>query len=81
MTGFEPLIAQAVSGVAVPVFQSIWAGGGKILDRFGKALDAKKAKQAIDAASRQYAQNYTERHAFPELSEWRAVRCSSEHIA
>jgi hypothetical protein len=63
MTGFEPLIAQAVSGVAVPVFQSIWAGGGKILDRFGKALDGKKAKQAIDAASKQYAQNYTERHA------------------
>jgi ribosome biogenesis GTPase A len=63
MTGFEPLIAQAVSGVAVPVFQSIWAGGGKILDRFGKALDGKKVKQAIDAASRQYAQNYTERHA------------------
>ena len=62
MTGFEPLIAQAVSGVAVPVFQSIWAGGGKILDRFGKALDGKKVKQAIDAASRQYAQNYTERH-------------------
>jgi hypothetical protein len=62
MTGFEPLIAQAVSGVAIPVFQSIWAGGGKILDRFGKALDGKKAKQAIDAASRQYAQNYTERH-------------------
>jgi hypothetical protein len=63
MTGFEPLIAQAVSGVAVPVFQSIWAGGGKILDRFGKALDGKKVKQAIDAASKQYAQNYTERHA------------------
>jgi len=63
MTGFEPLIAQAVSGVAVPVFQSIWAGGGKILDRFGKALDRKKAEQAIDAASRQYAQNYTQRHA------------------
>jgi hypothetical protein len=63
MTGFEPLIAQAVSGVAVPVFQSIWTGGGKILDRFGKALDGKKVKQAIDAASRQYAQNYTERHA------------------
>ena len=62
MTGFEPLIAQAVSGVAVPVFQSIWAGGGKILDRFGKALDRKKAEQAINTASRQYAQNYTERH-------------------
>jgi hypothetical protein len=62
MTGFEPLIAQAVSGVAVPVFQSIWAGGGKILDRFGKAVDRKKAEQAIDAASRQYAQKYTERH-------------------
>lgn len=62
MTGFESLIAQAVSGVAVPVFQSILEGGGKILDRFGKALDEKKANQAIDAASKQYCQNYTERH-------------------
>jgi hypothetical protein len=61
MTGFEPLIAQAVSGVAVPVFQTLWGSGGKVLGMFGKKLD-EKAKQAIFAASRQYAQNYTERH-------------------
>jgi predicted oxidoreductase len=61
MTGFEPLIAQAVSGVAVPVFQTLWGSSGKVLGMFGKKLD-EKAKQAIFAASRQYAQNYTERH-------------------
>lgn len=61
MTGFEPLIAQAISGVAVPVFQTVWGSGGKVLGIFGKKLD-EKAKQAIFAASKQYAQNYTERH-------------------
>jgi hypothetical protein len=62
MTGTELLIAQAISGVAVPVFQTLWGSGGKVLGMFGKKLD-EKAKQAIFAASRQYAQNYTERHA------------------
>lgn len=61
MTGTELIIAQAISGVAVPVFQTLWGSGGKVLGMFGKKLD-EKAKQAIFAASRQYAQNYTERH-------------------
>jgi hypothetical protein len=43
MTGMEPLIAaaaaSAVSGVAVPIFQSLWGGGGKLLGLFGKTLD------------------------------------------
>jgi len=61
MTGSEALIAQAISGIAVPVFQTLWGKGGKVLGLFGKTLD-EKAKQAIFKASRQYAQNYTERH-------------------
>ncbi|MEQ8757879.1 MAG: hypothetical protein RID09_30785 [Coleofasciculus sp. G1-WW12-02] len=61
MTGSEVLIAQAISGIAVPVFQTLWGQGGKVLGLFGKTLD-EKAKQAIFKASRQYAQNYTERH-------------------
>ena len=65
MTGAEPLIAaaiaSAVSGVAVPVFQTLWGGGGRMLGLFGKTLD-EKAKQAIFAASQQYGQNYVERH-------------------
>ncbi|MEQ8998276.1 MAG: NACHT domain-containing protein [Coleofasciculus sp. B1-GNL1-01] len=61
MTGSEALIAQAISGIAVPVFQTLWGQGGKVLGLFGKTLD-EKAKRAIFKASRQYAQNYTERH-------------------
>ncbi|MEH2334905.1 hypothetical protein [Nostoc sp.] len=43
MTGMEPLViaaaASAVSGVAVPIFQSLWGGGGKLLGLFGKTLN------------------------------------------
>ncbi|MHC5915647.1 MAG: NACHT domain-containing protein [Nostoc sp.] len=65
MTGMEPLVAaaaaSAVSGVAVPIFQSLWGGGGKLLGIFGKTLD-EKTKELIFAASKQYVQNYEERH-------------------
>jgi len=61
MTGFEPLLAAAVSGVAVPVFQSLWGSGGKFLGVFGKTLD-ENTKQLIFDASNKYAQNYAERH-------------------
>lgn len=61
MTGFEPLLAQAVSGVAVPIFQSLWGSGGKFLGMFGKTLD-ENTKQLIFKASKQYVQNYEERH-------------------
>ncbi|MEH2261477.1 hypothetical protein [Nostoc sp.] len=31
MTGMESLAAQAVSGLAVPIFQILWGGSGKLL--------------------------------------------------
>ncbi|MFB2878719.1 NACHT domain-containing protein [Floridanema aerugineum] len=61
MTGIELLAAQAISGIAVPVFQTLWGGGGKFLGMFGRTLD-EKTKQLIFNASQQYAQNYKERH-------------------
>ncbi|MFN6571111.1 NACHT domain-containing protein [Dendronalium sp. ChiSLP03b] len=65
MTGMEPLVAavaaSAVSGVAVPIFQSLWGGGGKLLGLFGKTLD-EKTRELIFTASKQYVQNYEERH-------------------
>ncbi len=65
MTGMEPLVAtvaaSAVSGVAVPIFQSLWGGGGKLLGLFGKTLD-EKTRELIFTASNQYVQNYAERH-------------------
>ncbi len=61
MTGFEPFLASAVSGVAVPIFQSLWGSGGKVLGMFGKSLD-RNTKQLIFNASKQYEQNYEERH-------------------
>jgi hypothetical protein len=61
MTGFEPFLTSAVSGVAVPIFQSLWGSGGKVLGMFGKSLD-RNTKQLIFNASKQYEQNYEERH-------------------
>jgi hypothetical protein len=62
MTGFETLLAAAaINGIAVPVFQTLWGGGGKVLGMFGRTLD-EKTKQLIFNASQQYAQNYKERH-------------------
>ena len=61
MTGFEPWIISGVSGVAVPIFQSLWGSGGKVLGIFGKTLDENK-QQLIFGASKQYEQNYAERH-------------------
>lgn len=67
MTGLEPfaipLAAQAISGIAVPVFQTLWGGGGKVLGMFGRSLD-EKTKQLIFNASQQYAQNYKKGMAF-----------------
>ena len=61
MTGFEALAAQAVSGVAVPVFQSLWGTSGKVLGMFGKTLD-EKTKQLIFTASGEYVRNFAKRH-------------------
>lgn len=61
MTGSEVLIGAAISGVAVPVFQSLWQGGGRAIRFFGKTLDD-KTKEVIFQASKQYDKNYFERH-------------------
>lgn len=56
MTGMEPLVAvaaSAVSGVAVPICQSLWGFLGTLV-RGGRGL--------IFTASKQYVQNYAERH-------------------
>ena len=34
MTGSELIISAAISGIAVPVFQSMWEGGSKFLGMF-----------------------------------------------
>lgn len=81
MTGFEPLLAQAVSGVAVPIFQSLWGSGGKVLGMFGKTLDENK-KQRIFDASREYEQNYAERHGILKVLEMREpVKLESVYTA
>ncbi len=61
MTGMEPWAISVVSGVAVPIFQILWGGGRKLLGIFGKSLD-EKTREIIFAASKQYVQNYEERH-------------------
>ncbi|MFN6570560.1 NACHT domain-containing protein [Dendronalium sp. ChiSLP03b] len=65
MTGMEPFVAtaaaSAVSGVAVPIFQSLWGGGGKLLGRFRQTID-ENTRELIFTASKQYVQNYEERH-------------------
>ena len=61
MTGLEALAVQAVSGIAVPVFQSLWGTGGKVLGIFGKTLD-EKTKQLIFTASGEYVRNFANRH-------------------
>lgn len=61
MTGFEALLASAVSGVAVPIFQSLWGSGGDLVEKLGKNFD-QAAKTKIFKFSNKYAQNYAERH-------------------
>jgi energy-coupling factor transporter ATP-binding protein EcfA2 len=61
MTGFEVFAAAAVSGIAVPIFQSLWGTGGKVLGMFGKSLD-EKTKQLIFNASGEYVRNFAKRH-------------------
>ncbi|MEI1373428.1 MAG: NACHT domain-containing protein [Nostoc sp.] len=57
----ESFAAQAVSGLAVPIFQILWGGSRKVLGIFGKTLD-EKTREIIFGASKQYVQNYKERH-------------------
>ena len=61
MTGLEPLITSCVSGIALPIFQSVYGSGGKILGWMGKKLD-QKAQQRIYTASGEYGKRYFKRH-------------------
>jgi predicted NACHT family NTPase len=61
MTGIEPWVISGVSGLAVPIFQSLWGSGGKVLGMFGKTLD-EKTREIIFNASKKYVENYGERH-------------------
>ncbi|MBD1884758.1 NACHT domain-containing protein [Microcoleus vaginatus] len=61
MTGFEPFAISCVSGIALPIFQSVFETGGKFLGLMGKKLDD-KTKQLIYTASGEYGKRYFKRH-------------------
>ena len=61
MTGFEPLITSCVSGIALPIFQSVYGSGGKLLRLMGKKLN-EETKQLIYTASGEYGKRYFKRH-------------------
>jgi len=61
MTGFEPLGLACVSGIAVPIFNSIWGSSGKFFGIIGKTLD-EKTRHLIHTASGEYSKRYLKRH-------------------
>ncbi|HLO48432.1 MAG TPA: hypothetical protein VK211_08435, partial [Kamptonema sp.] len=61
MTGIEAFGIACVSGIAVPIFQSLWGGGGKFLGLIGKKLDD-ETKELIYTASGEYGKRYWKRH-------------------
>jgi predicted NACHT family NTPase len=61
MTGFEPFAISCVSGIALPIFQSVFETGGKVLGLMGKKLD-EKTKHLIYTASEKYGKRYLKRH-------------------
>lgn len=61
MTGIEPFAISCVSGIALPIFQSVFETGGKFLGLMGKKLD-EKTKQLIYTASGEYGKRYFKRH-------------------
>ena len=61
MTGFEAFGLACVSGIALPIFQSVYGSGGKFLGWMGKKLD-EKTKELIYTASGEYGKRYLKRH-------------------
>ena len=61
MTGLEPFAISCVSGIALPIFQSVFETGGKFLGLMGKKLDD-KTKELIYTASGDYGKRYFKRH-------------------
>ncbi len=61
MTGFEAFGLACVSGIALPIFQSVFDTGGKFLGFIGKKLD-ENTKELIYTASGEYGKRYFKRH-------------------
>ena len=61
MAPLDAVALTAVSGVAVPLFQSLIDSGGKILGLFGRQID-RATKQTIYTASGEYASRFAQRH-------------------
>ncbi|MBD0309953.1 MAG: NACHT domain-containing protein, partial [Microcoleus sp. T1-bin1] len=61
MTGIEPFAISCVSGIALPIFQSVFETGRKFLGLIGKKLD-EETKQRIYTASGEYGKRYFKRH-------------------
>ena len=61
MTGIEPFAISCVSGIALPIFQSVFETGRKFLGLMGKKLD-EDTKQVIYTASGEYGKRYFKRH-------------------
>jgi energy-coupling factor transporter ATP-binding protein EcfA2 len=61
MTGIEPFAISCVSGIALPIFQSVFETGGKFLGLMGKKLD-ENTKELIYTASGEYGKRYFKRH-------------------
>jgi hypothetical protein len=84
MTGFEPFapyVISCVSGIALPIFQSVYGSGGKFLGLMGKKLDDQK-KQLIYKASGEYEKRYFKRHGILKvLGMPEAVRLESVYTA
>lgn len=57
MTGIEQVFTSAVSGIALPIFQSLSGSGGKFLGSMGKKLH-----ELICRASGEYGKRYLKRH-------------------
>jgi hypothetical protein len=57
MTGIEQVLTSAVSGIALPIFQSVYESGGKFLGSMGK-----KRHELIYRASGEYGKRYLKRH-------------------
>ena len=61
MSPRQPFAISCVSGIALPIFQSVFETGGKFLGLMGKKLDD-KTKQLIYTASGEYGKRYFKRH-------------------
>ena len=80
MTGFEPWIISGVSGVAVPIFQSLWGSGGKVLGIFGKTLDENTKQLIFDASQLPSNMDRTMRKDTVFSKFWECVNLSSWNL-